>query len=151
VPGGVNFSFLASLIAQLVSNNQDPRRKAQGAATSCAIRGARGRIIGPRSPPGSSEELGWAGCGPGGPTWPLGRWVRWPVTPTGTGTGAGSCSAPRLLLRTGGCRPGAEAARVLGSQAVTAALSTGFGKGLAAILLGSTLTPGGSLSAHCNL
>jgi hypothetical protein len=30
-----------------------------------------------RSPPGSSEELGWAGCGPpGGPTcWPLGRWA----------------------------------------------------------------------------
>jgi hypothetical protein len=31
--------------------------------------------------PVSSEELGWAGCGPGGPTWPLGRWVRWPVAP----------------------------------------------------------------------
>ena len=62
-----------------------------GSGTSCAIRGARGRNIGHRSPPGSSEELGWAGCGPGGPTWPLGRWVRWPVTPTGTGAGS---SAP---------------------------------------------------------
>jgi hypothetical protein len=43
--------------------------------TSCAIRGARGGGIGRRSPPGFREELGWAGCGPGGPTWPwpLGR------------------------------------------------------------------------------
>jgi hypothetical protein len=55
----------------------------------------------------------WAGCGPGGPTWPLGRWVRWPVTPTGTGAPSGL--APLPLLRTGGCRPGAEAARVPGS------------------------------------
>jgi hypothetical protein len=51
-----------------------------GPATSCVIRGARGGDIGHRSPPGSSEELGWAGCGPGGATWPLDRWVRWPVT-----------------------------------------------------------------------
>jgi hypothetical protein len=29
--------------------------------TSCAIRGARGGDIGHRSPPGSSEELGWTG------------------------------------------------------------------------------------------
>jgi hypothetical protein len=36
-------------------------------------RGPRGGDIGRRSPPGSSEEMGWAGCGPGGPTWPLGR------------------------------------------------------------------------------
>jgi hypothetical protein len=56
--------------------------------TSCAIRGARGRGIGHRWPPGSRGELGSAGCGPGGPTWPQGRWVRWPVTPTGTGAGS---------------------------------------------------------------
>jgi hypothetical protein len=70
---------------------------------SCAITGARGGGIGRRSPPGSSEEswvLGWAGCGPGGPTWPLGRWARWPVTPTGTGAGS---SAPPA--GTGGLRP----------------------------------------------
>jgi hypothetical protein len=45
------------------------------------------------SPPGSSDELGWAGCGPGGPTWPLGRWVRWPATPTGTGAGSSGTPA----------------------------------------------------------
>jgi hypothetical protein len=56
--------------------------------TSCAIRGARGGDIVHRSPPGSSGELGWAGCGPGGPTWPRGRLVRWTVTPTGTGAGS---------------------------------------------------------------
>jgi hypothetical protein len=35
--------------------------------------------------------MGWAlGVvrGVQGPTWPLGRWVRWPVTPTGTGAGS---------------------------------------------------------------
>ena len=46
---------------------------------------------------------------PGGPTWPLGRWVRWPVTPTGTGAGS---SAPPPYRR---LPAGAEAARVLGS------------------------------------
>jgi hypothetical protein len=69
--------------------------------TSCAIRGARGGGIGRRSPPGFSEELGWAGCGPGGATWPLGRWVRWPVTPTGTGAGS-SAPPPYRRLPAGG-------------------------------------------------
>jgi hypothetical protein len=87
--------------------------------TSCAIRGARGGGIGrrSRSPPGFREELGWAGCGPGGPTWPLGRW------PLGSGSVAGDpdrhwgCGAPLPLLRTGGWRrPGAEAARVLSAH-----------------------------------
>jgi hypothetical protein len=45
---------------------------AREAATSCAIRGARGGDIGRRSPPGSCEELGWAGCGPGDQ---LGPWA----------------------------------------------------------------------------
>jgi hypothetical protein len=48
-----------------------------------------------------SEELGWAGCGPGGPTWPLGRWVWWPVTPTGTGAGS-SAPPPYRRLPAGG-------------------------------------------------
>jgi hypothetical protein len=70
--------------------------------TSCAIRGVRGRGFGHRSPfapwvqrqGGSWDGLGvvrcWDGlnavlvaCGPGGQTWPLGRWVRCPVIPTG--------------------------------------------------------------------
>jgi hypothetical protein len=87
----------------------DPSTPAHLLPTSCAIRGTRGGDIGHRSPPGSSEELGWAGCGPGGPIWPLGRWVRWPVTPTGTGAGS---SAPPPYRR---LAAGAEAARVLGS------------------------------------
>jgi hypothetical protein len=50
----------------------------------------------------SRGELGWDGCGPGaGPTWPLGRWVRWPVTPTGTGAGS-SVPAPYRRLPAGG-------------------------------------------------
>jgi hypothetical protein len=90
----------------------EPRRP----AARPEARGARGGGIGigHRSPPGSSEELGWAGCGPGGPTWPLGRLVRWLVTPTGTRAGS-LAPLPLPLLRAGGCRPGAEAARVLGS------------------------------------
>jgi hypothetical protein len=47
--------------------------------------------------------LGWAGCAPGGPTC-LGRWVRWPVTPTGTGVGSSASAPPpyRRLVPTGG-------------------------------------------------
>jgi hypothetical protein len=40
-----------------------------------------------------------------GPTWPLGRWVRWPVIPTGTGAGSSPVPAaggqglrPRVFL-----------------------------------------------------
>jgi hypothetical protein len=69
--------------------------------------------------------VGWAGCAPGGPTWPLGRLVRWSATPTGTGAGS---SAPPPCR--GGCRPMAEAARVLG-WAWSAAPSTGLGNGAA--------------------
>jgi hypothetical protein len=56
-----------------------------------------------------APNSGWAGCGPGGPTWPLGRWVRWPVTPTGTGAGSSAPPPYRPLPA------GAEAARVPGS------------------------------------
>jgi hypothetical protein len=42
--------------------------------------------------------MGWVWCGPGCPTWPLGRWVRWPVTPTGTGAGP-SAPPPYRRLR----------------------------------------------------
>jgi hypothetical protein len=100
-----------------------------------------------RSPPGSSScqqggaGLGWVWCSgrlaaggrgrrPAGGSRPRGRWVWWPpggsVAPTGTGAGS---SAPLPLTRTGGCRPGAGAARVPGSssshrpQAVAAAPS----------------------------
>jgi hypothetical protein len=81
--------------------------------TSCAIRqrgqgqGANYQLLAPVRVrplglgPVSSEELGWAGCGPGGPTWPLGRWVWWPVTPTGTGAGS-SAPPPYRRLPAGG-------------------------------------------------
>jgi hypothetical protein len=63
---------------------------------------------------------GGARGGPGGPTWPLGRWGRGPASrPPRPAPGL----APLPLLRTGGCRPGAEAARVLGSWACVAAPS----------------------------
>jgi hypothetical protein len=82
--------------------------------TSCAIRGARGGGIGRCSPPGSSEELGWAGCGPGGPTWPqLGRWVRWPVTrdpDRHAGAGSGSSAPPPYRRLPAGAGAGARRA-----------------------------------------
>jgi hypothetical protein len=54
--------------------------------------------------------------------WPLGaRWVRWPVTSTGD-RHRGWLLHPSPV-RTGAWRPGAEAARVLGSQAWAAAPS----------------------------
>jgi hypothetical protein len=76
--------------------------------TSCAIRGARGGGIGHRSPPGSKEELGWAGCGPGGRgsnlapgPGPPGLF-RWPLTPI-----AGSLAPPPCcVLAAAGRRPG---------------------------------------------
>jgi hypothetical protein len=86
-------------------------------------RSQRRRYWPPFAPWVHSEELRWAGCGPGDPTWPLGRFVRWPLTPTGTG--AGSSAAPPYP-RTGGCRLGAAAARVLGSSAWPAAPSWQF-------------------------
>jgi hypothetical protein len=61
------------------------------------------RDQGPRiRPPFAPWVQGGAGVGwmwSGGPTWPLGRWVRWPVTPTGTGTGAGSSAPPPYRYR----------------------------------------------------
>jgi hypothetical protein len=80
--------------------------------TSCAIRGARGGDIGHRSPPGSSEELGWAGCGPGGPTCgpggpacgPLGsvagdpdRHRGWLLCPSSVPAAAGRGLRPRMF------------------------------------------------------
>jgi hypothetical protein len=96
--------------------------------TSCAIRGARGRGFGHRSPPGPSGELGWAGCGPGGPIWPLGRWVRRPVTPTGTGAAWLLCRPSHRRLPAGGLSPRVFSAHRL---FVAEALSTGFGNGAA--------------------
>jgi hypothetical protein len=64
------------------------------------------------------EELGWAGCWvwSGGRGVQLGRWVRWPVAGDGDpDRHRGWLLTPLPLLRAGGCRPGAEAARVLGS------------------------------------
>jgi hypothetical protein len=106
--------------------------------TSCAIRGARGRGIGRRSAPpggppsGSRGELGPRLGVVQGPTWPLAPGllepVRWPVTPTGTGHRDWLLFPSSVPAAAG--RPGAEAARVLGSWAA-AALSTGFGNGAA--------------------
>jgi hypothetical protein len=48
----VKFEVSRVFIAQLT---------AYSLQTSCAISGARGGDIGRRSPPGSGEELGWAG------------------------------------------------------------------------------------------
>jgi hypothetical protein len=69
--------------------------------------GGAGAVLAAVRPLGSVRSwvgLG-AGCGPRGPTWPLGRrWVRWPVTPTGA-TGAGSSAPPPCRrLPAGGCR-----------------------------------------------
>jgi hypothetical protein len=84
-----------------------------------------GPLLGP-----ARGELGWAGCAPGGPNWPLCRWVRWPVSPTGTEAGF---SAPRSSVpvpaAARGPEPGAEAARVTGSKAWSAAPSTCPGTG----------------------
>jgi hypothetical protein len=80
--------------------------------------GQQGRNITPPSAPcGSTGELGWYGCGPGGPTWPLGCWVRWPVAPTGTAPPPPHPPAPAAGGR------GAEAARAPGSWAWAAAPS----------------------------
>jgi hypothetical protein len=50
------------------------------------------RFLGPG---GSWDGLGVVRYGLGGPTWPLGRWVRWPVWPVAlTRTGAGSSAPP---------------------------------------------------------
>jgi hypothetical protein len=66
--------------------------------------GQQGRNITPPSAPcGSTGELGWYGCGPGGPTWPLGCWVRWPVAPTGTAPPPRTPLHRRLAA--GGLRP----------------------------------------------
>jgi hypothetical protein len=64
--------------------------------TSCAIKEARS---GNFTPPGTIWVQGGAGLGVvrGGPTWPLGRWVRWPVSPTGTGAGSSSPPPCRRL------------------------------------------------------
>jgi hypothetical protein len=69
----------------------------------------RAEISPHRAPPGSMGEggLGWVWSG--GPTWPLGRWVRWPVAMT-AGTGAGGSASPgaqegALVLLTSTCPP----------------------------------------------
>jgi hypothetical protein len=48
--------------------------------------------------------VSWDGMGMlrGGPTWPLGRWVWWPVTPTGTGAGPSPSPPYRRRLAAGG-------------------------------------------------
>jgi hypothetical protein len=57
------------------------RRVPRSGTTSCAIR-ARGQggaaVLATVRPLGvqGGAGLGWAGRGPGGPTWPLGRWLR---------------------------------------------------------------------------
>jgi hypothetical protein len=76
-----------------------------------------------RSPPGSKGELGcWAGCGPGGQTWPLAG----PLA----GSVAGDPDRHRgwlicpSFVPAAGCRPGDETARVPDSMAWAAAPST---------------------------
>jgi hypothetical protein len=65
--------------------------------------GPGGELLAPVRPLGPVRS--WVGLGvvrgPGGPTWPLGRWVRWPVTPTGTGAGS-SAPPPYRRLPAGG-------------------------------------------------
>jgi hypothetical protein len=90
------------LLALVLLGGSYPRYSAVQTATSCAIRGPEAEILATvchRLGPGSRGELGWAGCAPKGPTWPLGRWVRWPGGDPGqhSSTGAGS-SAPRFSV-----------------------------------------------------
>jgi hypothetical protein len=95
--------------------------------TSCAIRGARGGDIGRRSPPGSSEELGWAGCGPGGANLapgPLGsvagdpdRHRGWLLCPSSVPAAAGRGLRPRVFSAHG---PGPQLQVHAPARAVTA-------------------------------
>jgi hypothetical protein len=75
------------------------------------------------------------------------------LAPGPLGSVAGDPPAPGLaplpLLRTGGCRPGAEAARVPGSKAVAAAPSTSPGMGCNSHPLAKRLQTGkGPSSSH---
>jgi hypothetical protein len=148
-PTGGTHSASQTLLLLLTASPLLPLPPAPRPVARSEIRGGpRGGDIGHRSPPGSSEELGWAwaGCGPGDQTWPLGRWVRWPETPTGTG--AGSSVPPPY--RTGGSRPGAESARVLGSYAVAAALSTCPGTGCNSPSIGKAFSDRQRLLSHAH-
>jgi hypothetical protein len=60
-------------------------RKAQGSPRDHLRDQAANRAeISPHpAPRGSSGQLGWAGGGPGGPTWSHGHLVRWRASPTG--------------------------------------------------------------------
>jgi hypothetical protein len=73
----------------------------------------------------------WAGLGvarAGGPTWPLGCWVWWPVvTPTGTGTGS-SAPPPHRRLAAGGLRPRVFPAHRPGPQLQVHAYMPGMGR-----------------------
>jgi hypothetical protein len=106
--------------------NEEPEEEVATAAERPAARseGPGGEILATVRPLGPVRS--WVGLGVVrgvqlGP-WPLGRWVGWPVTSTGD-RHRGWLLHPSPV-RTGAWRPGAEAARVLGSQAWAAAPST---------------------------
>jgi hypothetical protein len=84
------------------------RSEKPGAAVLATVR--------PLGPGARGAELGPAGCGPGGPTWPLGRLVRWPVAPTGTGDGSSAPPPYRGLPAGRGLRPRVFSAHRPGPQ-----------------------------------
>jgi hypothetical protein len=111
--------------------------------TSCAIKEARSEKI---APPGTlwfqgGAGLGWV-CSGGSNLAPR------PLGSVAVDRHRGSGLAPLPLLRTGGCRPGAGAARVLGSYRplpVAAALSTCPGPGT-----GSGSATGSDIPSCCS-
>jgi hypothetical protein len=80
------------------------RRSTQADCKEAAVRGPAARSEGPEAAIlATVRPLGpvrsWVGLGVvrGGQTWPLGRWVRWPVIPTGTGAGSSAPPSYRRL------------------------------------------------------
>jgi hypothetical protein len=92
----------------LVGGRRAPRDQLRGHKAYIRAKGrhmsATARFVPGTGPKGSWAGLGAVRGGQLGPTWPLGRWVRRPVTtPTGTGVGSGSGSSSPASRRN---RPG---------------------------------------------
>jgi hypothetical protein len=62
--------------------------------------GNRAEVSPHPAPHGSSGQLGWAGGGPGGPTWSQGHLVRWRASPT-SASASSFASSPYKWLAPG--------------------------------------------------
>ena len=60
-------------------------------------RAIRGELSPHPAPHGPSGQLGWAGGGPGGPTWSQGHLVRWRASPTGASASSFASSPYKWL------------------------------------------------------